>query len=221
MDKFLEMKERGETILFSELLAEIPSDDVLRVLFPPQKRAWKQLATKRGMEVLKLHLNGFRQPEIAEKLDLTPSQVAYASAMIKNSLYKRIPPYIDVDIPSLRKILGLEPKKRVGYTKLSELLQDIPSDEELQALFVERGNIVRPGGKPPPTSKDLQLLEMRSKGQCYDSIGEEIGGAQVVHVIVQARVVAVTLGPPGPLLRAGDAAVVAGVCAYSSTQPWG
>lgn len=41
MDRFLEMKERGETILFSELLAEIPSDDVLRVLFPPQKRAWK------------------------------------------------------------------------------------------------------------------------------------------------------------------------------------
>lgn len=107
MDRFLAMKERGETILFSELLAEIPSDDVLRVLFPAQKRTWKQLATKRGMEVLKLHLDGFRQPEIAKKLDLTSNQVAYASAMIKNSLYKSIPPYIDVDIPSLRKILGL------------------------------------------------------------------------------------------------------------------
>ena len=71
MDRFLAMKERGETILFSELLAEIPSDDVLRVLFPAQKRTWKQLATKRGMEVLKLHLDGFRQPEIAKKLDLT------------------------------------------------------------------------------------------------------------------------------------------------------
>ena len=94
MDRFLAMKERGETILFSELLAEIPSDDVLRVLFPPQKRTWKQLATKRGMKVLKLHLNGFRQPEIAKKLDLTLNQVAYASAMIKNSLYKSIPPYI-------------------------------------------------------------------------------------------------------------------------------
>ena len=175
MDRFLAMKERGETILFSELLAEIPSDDVLRVLFPPQKRTWKQLATKRGMEVLKLHLNGFRQPEIAKKLDLTSNQVAYASAMIKNSLYKSIPPYIDVDIPSLRKILGLEPKKRVGYTKLSELLQGMPSDDELLALFIERGNIVRPGGKPPPTSKDLQLLEMRRQGQSYDNIGEETG----------------------------------------------
>ena len=153
MDRFLALKERGETILFSELLAEIPSDDVLRVLFPPQKRTWKQLATKRGMEVLKLHLNGFRQPEIAEKLDLTPSQVAYASAMIKNSLYKSIPSYIDVDIPSLRKILGLEPKKRVGYTKLSELLQGMPSDDELLALFIERGNIVRPGGEATPNLK--------------------------------------------------------------------
>ena len=51
-----------------------------------------------------------------------------------------------------------------------------------------------------------------------DRAGEVIGGAQVVHVIVQAHVVAVALGPPGPLLRAGDAAVVAGVCA---SQPWG
>ena len=175
MDRILAMKERGETMLFSELLAEIPSDDVLRVLFPPQKRTSKQLVTKRGMEVLKLHLNGFRQPEIAERLGLTLSQVTYASAMIKNSLYKRIPPYVDVDIPSLRKILGLEPKKRVGYTKLSELLRGMPSDDELLALFIERGNIVRPGGKPPPTSKDLQLLEMRRQGQSYDNIGEETG----------------------------------------------
>ena len=120
MDRILAMKERGETMLFSELLAEIPSDDVLRVLFPPQKRTSKQLVTKRGMEVLKLHLNGFRQPEIAERLGLTLSQVTYASAMIKNSLYKRIPPYVDVDNPSLRKILGLEPKKRDGTSNLSE-----------------------------------------------------------------------------------------------------
>lgn len=175
MDRFLAMREHGETILFSDLLAEIPSDDVLCVLFPPQKKTWKQLATKRGLEILKLRLNGFRQPEIAEKMGLTPSQVAYASAMIKNSLYKSVPPYIDVDIPSLRKILGLEPKKRVGYTKLSELLQDMPSDEELLALFVERGNIVRPGGKPAPTNRDLQLLKMRNQDRSYDSIGEETG----------------------------------------------
>ena len=51
--------------------------------------------------------------------------------------------------------------------------------------------------------------------------GEVVCGAQVIHVVVQPDMVAVALGPPGPLLRAGGPAVVAGVCAYSSTQPWG
>ncbi|NCE65096.1 hypothetical protein D1159_11045 [Pseudoflavonifractor sp. 524-17] len=131
MDRFLAMKEHGETILFSELLAELPSDDVLRVLFPPQKKTWKQLATRRGLEVLKLHLNGLHQPEIADRLGLTPGQAAYAFVEIKNCLYKRIPPYIDVDIPPLRKILGLEPQKRAGYSE--------ETAEEKQDLGVAKG----------------------------------------------------------------------------------
>ena len=70
MDRFLALIERGETILFSELLAEIPSDDVLRVLFPPQKRTWKQLATKRGMEVLKYTWMGFANQKLRKSWTL-------------------------------------------------------------------------------------------------------------------------------------------------------
>ena len=36
-----------------------------------------------------------------------------------------------------------------------------------------------------------------------DRAGEVVGSAQVIHVTVQARVVTVALGSPGPLLRAG------------------
>lgn len=36
-----------------------------------------------------------------------------------------------------------------------------------------------------------------------DWAGEVVCGAQVIHVTVQARVVAVALGSPGPRLRAG------------------
>ena len=37
-----------------------------------------------------------------------------------------------------------------------------------------------------------------------DRTGEIIGSAQVIHVVVQAHMVAVALWSPGPLLRAGD-----------------
>ena len=49
-----------------------------------------------------------------------------------------------------------------------------------------------------------------------DRTGEVVGGAQVIHVVVQAHMVAVALGPPGPLLRAGDAGLLAdGTCLYT------
>ena len=154
MNRFLEMKERGETILFSELLDEIPADDVLPGLLPD--------ISQRELKVLKLRLEGLCQPEIAERLNLTLGQVTYTSARVKNRLHRNVPPYIDVDIQSLRKLLGLREKERTGYKLLSELLRDMPSDQELRSLFIERGNILRHGGKAPPTNRDLQLLRRRS-----------------------------------------------------------
>lgn len=175
MNRFLEQKERGEIVLFSELLTDIPSDDVLLELFPNTFSPNKPLVTHRGLEVLKLRLEGLRQSEIAERLGLKRGQVTYASTTTKNCLHGNIPPYIDVDIPSLRRILGIQQKERTGYILLSELLRDMPSNEELLNLFVERGNIIRAGGKPPPTNQDLRLLQMRSENQSYESIGKEIG----------------------------------------------
>ncbi len=182
MDQFLEMKERGEIIRFSELLSEIPSDDVLLELFPDPQRPHKLLVNHRQLEVLKLRLNGLRLPEISEQLGFTPSQTAYASAMAAKSLFRRIPPYMDADIPALRKLLGMPPKERTGYTKLSELLRDMPSDEELLNLFMERGNTVQYRRKTPPTNQDLQLLQMRSQEQSFAEIGEKVGAdAEQVH----------------------------------------
>lgn len=175
MNRFLEMKERGETILFSQLLEEIPPEDVLRELLSDPQNPKKQLITRRKLEVLKLRLDGLCQPEIAGRLGLTLGQVAYASVAATNYLHGRIPPYIEVDIPPLRRLLGLKEREPTGYTLLSELLRDMPSDQALQDLFIERGNIVRANGKTPPTNQDLQLLQMRSQKQSYDSIGETVG----------------------------------------------
>lgn len=60
-NNFLEQKRKGEKILFSELLAAPPSDDVLIELFPNTLTPNRPLVTQRGLEVLKLRLEGLRQ----------------------------------------------------------------------------------------------------------------------------------------------------------------
>ena len=144
MNKFLEMKERGETILFSELLKDIPPDHILIDLFPNKRNPVRLLVSHAELEVLSLRLKGFTQAEIAEQLGITPGQVAYRSKEAKNALYMNVPPYICVDIPALRRILNA-PRELTSYKLLSELLRDMPSDEELMRLFIERGSIR--GGK--------------------------------------------------------------------------
>ena len=71
MNRFLELKECGGTVLFSELLTQIPPDDVLVELLPDPYSPRKPLVTRRGLEVLKLRLDGLRLPEIEERLGLS------------------------------------------------------------------------------------------------------------------------------------------------------
>lgn len=184
MNGLLEIKERGGTILFSELLKEIPPDEILADLLPHTLDPKRPIITQRGLEVLRLRLTGLRQQEIAERLGLTLGQVSRASRMM--SFLHHVPSYIDIDVPALRRLLKLGQKDITGYTKLSELLQDMPSDEELLNLFVERGNVIRPGGTTPPTNKDLQLLQMRRQDRTYAGIGAEVGmdAGQIQHQIV-------------------------------------
>ncbi|NBI11524.1 hypothetical protein D1641_16160 [Colidextribacter sp. OB.20] len=174
MNKFLEMKERGETILFSDLLEDIPPNYVLVDLFPNKCNPAHLSVSRSALEVLKLRLKGFTQLEIAEQLGLSPSQVASRAKDVKNTLYMDVPSYFRIDIPALGKILNV-PIELTGYKLLSELLRDMPSDEELMRLFIERGATRGGKLKLAPTNKDLQLLQMRTQKQSYDSIGKAMG----------------------------------------------
>ncbi|MFR8333587.1 MAG: hypothetical protein ACLU9S_15550 [Oscillospiraceae bacterium] len=51
MDDFRERIERGETILFSEILKHIPSDEVLAHLFPDPYSQGQPAITHFGLEV--------------------------------------------------------------------------------------------------------------------------------------------------------------------------
>ena len=122
-------------ILFSELLANIPSDEVLTELLPDPYRPQRALTTHSGLEVLKLRLEGLDTAQTAERLHMTLSQADHRLRKTVRQLTRYIPENIVIDIPALRKILGIQPFHFTGrYTKLSELLRDMPSDEVLFQL---------------------------------------------------------------------------------------
>lgn len=167
--------ERGETVLFSEILEHIPSDEVLAHLFPDPYSEGQPAITHFGLEVLELRLQGLKQVQIAEKLQTTKSRVAYWSQMTMNSLHKDRFDHVEVDIPALRRLLNLERHPEGRYTKLSELLRDIPSDEELERLDKARGNLAGETKRRRVTQKDLYILRQRLDGRSYDSLCAELG----------------------------------------------
>ena len=175
MDDFRERIERGETILFSEILKHIPSDEVLAHLFPDPYSQGQPAITHFGLEVLELRLQGLKQVQIAEKLQTTKSRVAYWSQMTMNSLHKDCLDHVEVDIPALRRLLNLERLPEGRYTKLSELLRDMPSDEELERLDKARGNLGGETKRRHVTQKDLYILRQRLDGRSYDSLCAELG----------------------------------------------
>lgn len=161
---------------FSELLADVPSDDVLAELFADPSCPQRPTVTHLGLEALKLRLEGAETAHIAEKLHTTYYQAANLPQKTIRLLIQYRPQGIEVDIPALRKILGIRPFNFTGgYTKLSELLWDMPSDEMLFRLDRERGNIA--GGKKRlrVCNLDLYILQQRLAGRTYQSIGEEFG----------------------------------------------
>ena len=178
-------------ILFSELLANIPSDEVLTELLPDPYRPQRALTTHSGLEVLKLRLEGLNTAQTAERLHMTLSQADHRIRKTVRQLTRYIPENIVIDIPALRKILGIQPFHFTGrYTKLSELLRDMPSDEVLFQLDRERGNLTGGRKRHRVSNQDLYLLQQRQAGRTYRSIGEELGMSPkaVRHRILRIKV---------------------------------
>lgn len=150
MDQLLVKASHGEAIHFSELLRDIPSDEILANLFFDPEHPENNGVSQFGLEVLKLRLEGYKLSEIADRLRTPASKVAYWSRKTRNCLLKGVPDCIDVDIPALRRLLHIR-QTITGYTKLSELLQELPSDDELCRLDRERGNL--PADPPGAASR--------------------------------------------------------------------
>lgn len=175
MADLLKRIENGETILFSEILENIPPDEVLLNVFPDPFVRDRPAVTHFGLEILKLRLQGLKLTQVAEALQDIQSRVAYWSQMTVNSLRHFIPSYVAVDMPALRRMLHMRPMVKGGYTKLSELLRDMPSDEELKKLDRERGNLDVRASRRRVTQKDLYVLRQRLDGRSYDSLCAELG----------------------------------------------
>lgn len=165
-----------KTVLISTILADIPSDEKLAELFPDPYQPGKSSVSRFGLEILKLRLEGLDSAQTAEKLHISCSRVEHWSLRTVRMLTWKRPDNIEIDIPALRKLLGIRPYNFVGdYTKLSELLRDMPSDEVLNQIDRERGNLTSGKKRHRVSNQDLYVLQQRLAGRTYRNIGEEFG----------------------------------------------
>lgn len=172
---FLKRKASGEKILISELLAAPPSDEVLMELFPYSKDS-RPYITQTGLKVLELRLDGLSIAEVGKTLELTQGQVVSRFQIIKNKFAKQpLPDYIEIDVPGLRRLCGLEISSTGSYTKLSELLRDMPSDQELIELSMARGIVPGIKNQRALNNKDLLVLQKKAAGQRNVDIAKELG----------------------------------------------
>lgn len=174
--------QRQESVLFSEILEHIPPADQLSEFFPIPADPYKSDIKPFGLEVLKLRLEGLTLKQISDQLGVSYGRVRYWSQKVKNCLINgHISQRVTVDIPALQRLLRMEVSAPAKYTKLSELLRDMPSDEELSLLDRRYGKLARAGKRQAPfTHQDLYILQQRQAGRTYQSIGQELGISQDV-----------------------------------------
>ena len=156
-------------------MADPPSDEILAELFPYGRKN-AIFITQTALKVLNLKLNGLNVEEIGAKLSLTRHQVYGRLQNTKGNLVKGpIPDYIELDTPAVRKLCGLSMLYAGGYTKVSELLRDMPSEQELLEFASSRGNIPGFGTRRPINSGDLSLLQKKAAGRRDADIAKELG----------------------------------------------
>lgn len=156
-------------------MADPPSDEILAELFPyGRKNAF--FITQTALKVLILKLNGLNVEEIGAKLNLTRYQVYGRLKNVGLRLVRGpIPDYIELDIPALRKMCGMDVPTTGGYTKVSELLRDMPSEQELLEFAASRGNAPGFGDTRPINRSDLLLLQKKVAGRRNADIARELG----------------------------------------------
>lgn len=174
MNELLRKIKNGEKIFFSELLADITSDEILCNIFPYSQSNWPYLSQS-GLEIFKLRIEGLNWEDISERLQLSESLAQGRFYSVKMKLtYGPIPACIEIDVPAIRRLRDMSVPITKAPTRVSELLRDMPSDEELRQLFLERGNIITKKMRLL-TNEDLILLQKRADGWTFVAIAKELG----------------------------------------------
>lgn len=174
-NSYLDRKAKGEKILLSELLAAPPSDEILCQLFP-YNRNNRPYISQSGLEILNLRLAGLSAKAVGEKLSLTLNQVTGRFQTIRvHLMMDNIPDYIEIDTPGIRQLRRMDVPITSGYIKVSELLRDMSSDQELLKLSIARGHIIGITGRRILSHDDLTLLQRKAAGLRNTEIARERG----------------------------------------------
>lgn len=174
-------------VKLSVVLEALPSDEELAGLFPHPKRTGQSFLTHNGLMILKMQLSGLSQNQIAKQLGLNQSYVNYWAKETMHRLRpENMPDNLCIDIPALNRLLGMEVPVCKRYSRLSELLEVMPSDEELKELYAEKGYAESFMEGRYLTHRDLYIVQQRLAGRTYAAIGRELGvsGGAIRRVIL-------------------------------------
>ena len=134
-----------------------------------------------------MRLEGLTAQEVGEILNISSVMI---SSQFRRNCEKLtsgfILDYIEIDVPGIRRLCGMPISITSGYTKVSELLRDMPSDQELLKLSIQRGHIVGFAGRKTLANSDLSLLKKKLDGQTNAAIARKYG---VSHNEVRRRLV--------------------------------
>ena len=193
-DRFLAWVTHGEKTRLSEILSKVPSDEELAELFPGRGRC-KPPFDHINLEILRLEIEGWTSREIAERLDLTLPQTTDRAKNVRLRLARvPMPDYLDIDVPAVRRLRGMEiPRPASSYEKISDLLREMPSDQQLLQIYRDMGFILGYGKKHYLSHEDLVLLKNYASGQQETAIAKELGitKERVRQRLVQIRGAAV------------------------------
>ena len=174
-EKFLERAARGEKIYLSEILSNLPSDAELAELFPGEGRR-KPPFNHVNLEVFRLEIEGRTSREAAERLGLTRKQATeYAKKVRLCFAQDAMPDCLEIDVPMVRRLRGMELPRDSRYQKTSDLLRGMPSDRELRRLYADLGCLPGFGSKRCLSHADLVLLKKHASGQTMAAISREVG----------------------------------------------
>lgn len=172
------MDAKSDSILLSALLNDLPSDKQLTAIFPHPNYYNRPYIPHDALLILKFKIEGCSQKEIASKLQKHENYISY---WYKKTKLRLIQENVVIDVPAISKLFGLGFQSGKNI-RLSDLIKDMPSDNQIKQLYADCGYIRERSKRRLLNQEDLYMVQQVIAGQSHASIARSLNiNSNVVH----------------------------------------